>query len=148
MNQRLRRATCLVCTQFFHDKFLGVNYIPEEPSTDINCSEWEAHGKGTACPLHRPWNLTSKNIPHSNGNVVMHCLAGRPHFCEDFTRYFVGSESFLECLGKEYQRWLYKETESARDVCATFSTNHIIGTIPPRIMWTAHFPKSSVRLRW
>jgi hypothetical protein len=33
--------------------------------------------------------------------------------------------------------------------CATHSTKHAdFGPIPPRIMWTAHFPKSSFSPRW
>jgi len=37
-----------------------VNYFPEEPSTGIKSSAWEAHGNGAACPLRRPGNMTSR----------------------------------------------------------------------------------------
>jgi len=86
--------------------------------------------KWRSLPSPPTWEFDIQKISHSHGNVVIYCLAGRPHFCVDCTRYFVGSGSFLECLGRGYQWWFYKETVSVRNVCATCSTNTWIWDYP------------------
>ena len=88
-----------------------------------------------------------QKISHSHGNVVMYSLPGRPHFCVDCTRYFVGSGSFLECLWRECQWWFYTEISRVRNLSAKYSTSIMtLGLSYPESCGLLTFP-NSVRLR-